>query len=152
MLSTEKQIEELNELIRWDHDAMGAYDEAIAAVSEATIQQPLIQFRADHERHVSDLSAIVRRLGGEPASRADFRGVIRKTMTKIAGLIGAETVLKAMRSNEEALNKTYQHHLMLDFPTDVLEVIRRNRQDEERHLAWVEDALRARLWEQPAHP
>jgi hypothetical protein len=80
-------------------------------------------------------------------------GVARKTMTKIAGLLGAEAVLKAMKSNEEAPNKAYKHHAEMDFPPDVLEVIERNYQDEKRHLQWVIEALRTRPWEQaPAHP
>jgi uncharacterized protein (TIGR02284 family) len=152
-LSTDKQIEELNELIRFDFDAIGAYNEAIAHVKEESITQPLVQFRGDHERHVSDLSAIVRRLGGQPVDRAGFKGVVRKTMTRIAGLVGTESVLMAMKSNENVLNKTYAHHAALDFPSDILDVIKRNYADEQRHLAWIEQALRTRLWEQtPAHP
>ena len=59
-----------------------------------------------------------------------------------------------MRSNEEVLNKTYAHHLALDFPEDVKAVIRGNYGDEQRHLAWVEQALQTRLWETGvgAHP
>jgi rubrerythrin len=82
-----------------------------------------------------------------------LKGIVRKTMTKIAGLIGEEIILKAMKSNEEALNKAYNHHVSLDFPADILDLIKRNYEDEKRHLQWVEQALRTRLWEQPAaHP
>ena len=153
-LSIEKQIEELNELIRFDYDAIGAYHSAIDDISEIAVRQPLTQFRGDHERHVVDLAAIVRRLGGSPVESPGLKGIIRKTMTKVAGLGGTELTLKAMRSNEEVLNKTYAHHLSLDFPDDIKEVIRRNYSDEQRHLAWVEQALQNRLWETGAgaHP
>jgi uncharacterized protein (TIGR02284 family) len=153
-LSIEKQIEELNELIRYDHDAIGAYNAAINDIKELQIRDPLIQFRGDHERHVQNLSAIVIRLGGKPVESPGIKGVVRKTMTKVAGLGGTELTLKAMRSNEEVLNKTYAHHLSLDFPDDVKEVIRQNYGDEQRHLAWVEQALQTRLWETGvgAHP
>ena len=75
-------------------------------------------------------------------------------MTKVAGLGGTELTLKAMKSNEEVLNKTYAHHLALDFPEDIKQVIRSNYGDEQRHLAWVEQALQTRLWESGvgAHP
>src|SRR5205814_3393377 len=126
-LSLEKQIEELNELIRFDHAAVDAYTEAIDAVQrQPTVSDPLTRFRGDHERHISELSAVVRRLGGKPTERVDLAGGARKVMTKIAGLVGAETVLKAMKSNEEAINKAYNHHSTLDFPVDVLDLIRRN--------------------------
>jgi uncharacterized protein (TIGR02284 family) len=146
-LSTEKIIEELNELIRYDHDAVGAYNSAINDIKEIPVRDPLIQFRGDHERHIVDLSAIVRQLGGDPVEAPGLKGVIRKTMTKAAGLGGTELTLKAMRSNEEVLNKTYAHHLTLDFPDDIKAVIRRNYGDEQRHLAWVEQALQNRIWE-----
>jgi uncharacterized protein (TIGR02284 family) len=146
-LTTDKIIEELNELIRYDYDAIGAYEAAINDIQEMSVRDPLIKFRGDHERHVVDLSAIVRRLGGNPVEHPGFKGVVRKTMTKVAGLGGTELTLKAMRSNEEVLNKTYAHHLSLDFPDDIKEVIRRNYGDEQRHLAWVEQALQNRLWE-----
>ena len=146
-LSSEKQIDELNELIRFDFDAIGAYNSAIDDVKEIQVRNTLIQFRDDHDRHVQNLSAIVERLGGRPVDSPGFKGVIRKTMTKVAGLGGTELTLKAMRSNEEVLNKTYARHLALDFPDNVKEVIRKNYGDEQRHLAWVESAIKTRSWE-----
>jgi uncharacterized protein (TIGR02284 family) len=152
-LPTDKIIEECNDLIRFDYDAIGAYNEAIDAIDDPSIKSPLIEFRSDHERHVLDLSSIVRRLGGEPASRPGARGVVRKTLTKVAGLVGPEATLRAMKSNEEMLNKQYGNRSKLDFPADVLAIVTRNYQDEQRHLRWVEEALKNRLWEQrPAHP
>jgi uncharacterized protein (TIGR02284 family) len=153
-LSIDKQIEELNELIRWDLDAISAYDGAINDLKEAPVRDPLIQFRGDHERHVANLSEIVRRLGGTAAESAGLKGIVRKTMTKVASLGGAELTLKAMRANEEVLNKTYAHHLSLEFPDDILDVIRQNYGDEQRHLAWIELALQNRVWESgtTAHP
>ncbi len=146
-LTIDKQIEELNELIRFDFDAMAAYDAAINDIKALVVRDPLIRFRGDHERHVQNLSQIVIRLGGKPAEGPDMKGLVRKTMTKVAGLGGIELTLKAMKSNEELLNKTYAHHLTLDFPDDVKQVIRGNYADEQRHLAWVEQALQTRLWE-----
>jgi uncharacterized protein (TIGR02284 family) len=154
-ISIDKQIEELNELIRFDYDAIGAYNSAIDDIKEIEIRDPLIQFRGDHERHVQNLSVIVARLGGKPVEKPDVKGVLRKAMTKVAGLGGTEGTLKAMRSNEEMLNKTYAHHLNhFEWPDDIKDVIRQNYADEQRHLAWVEQALQTRLWETGAgaHP
>jgi len=151
-LSTKEIIEECNDLIRFDHDAIGAYDEAIDNLREPVLTEPLMRFRGDHERHVLDLSAVVRRLGGNPPEHPGARGVIRKTMTKVAGLMGTEMTLKAMRSNEEVLNKQYGERLKKEFPADILDIIRRNFSDEQRHLAWVEQALQLRLWEQQPTP
>jgi uncharacterized protein (TIGR02284 family) len=148
-LVIDKQIEELNELIRWDIDAIGAYTEAISAIKEPPIRESLTRFREDHERHIDELSSIVRRLDGTPPTATDLKGIARKTMTKVAGLMGTETVLKAMQNNERAIGSAYSRHLTFDFPGDVLEVLKRNYQDEQRHLAYIDQALRARSWEQP---
>lgn len=146
-LETNEVIEECNDLIRFDYDAIGAYDEAIDSIPEPILRESLIRFRSDHERHVIDLSAIVQRLGGNPPEKPGARGVLRKTLTKVAGLMGTETVLEAMRANEEVLNKQYASRANLAFPDDVLAVIARNYNDEKRHLAWVEQQLRDRTWE-----
>jgi uncharacterized protein (TIGR02284 family) len=152
-MTTDKIIEECNELIRMDRDAIGAYQEAIEKIEHPDMAQQLERFKGDHQRHVNELTAIVGRLSGTPAKKPDLKGAARKTMTKIAGLLGVEPVLMAMRSNEKALNETYERHSKMDFPADILDVIRRNYQDEQRHLAWVEDCLRTRPWEhKPAHP
>ena len=151
-LSHDKIIEELNELIRFDFDAIGAYDTAISGIHEPAARDPLVQFRADHERHIVELSAIVRRLGAKPVDKADLKGLARKTMTKIAELGGTELVLKAMHSNERVLVKAYMHHQSLDFPEDIAQLIHKNFMDEERHFAWVESALQSRIWETGASP
>jgi uncharacterized protein (TIGR02284 family) len=152
MLSTREIIDECNDLIRFDHDAIGAYDEAIESIHEPYIKEQLTLFRGDHERHVLDLSAVVRRLGGAPPEHPGLRGVIRKTMTRVAGLGGTELTLKAMRSNEEVLSKQYRDRLKKAFPGEILDLIQRNYADEQRHLAWVIDALQARLWQQQPSP
>jgi len=146
-IATKKLIEECNDLIRFDHDAIGAYQEAIEKIDTPVIRSQLEVFRGDHERHVVELSAIVRQHGGSPPEKPSARGIIRKTMTKIAGLMGIEPTLSAMRSNEKVLNEQYQKRLSLDLPAEVKEVIARNYGDEQRHLAWIEQAIRTRLWE-----
>ena len=152
-ISTDKVIEECNDLIRFDYDAIGAYDQAIDALKDPQLSQPLTSFRGDHQRHVTDLGSLVRKLGGTPPDAPGARGFIRKAMTKVAGLVGPEATLKAMKSNEEAINKAYNFHTTLDLPADVLELVKKNYEDEKRHLQWVTDALRTRIWEQPgAHP
>ena len=152
-LSIDKIIDECNDLIRFDYDAVGAYSEAIDHISEEHIRQQLIAFRGDHQRHITELSALVRRFGGDPPEMPGLRGIVRKTMTKVAGLVGTEATLRAMRSNEEVLNKQYANRSNLDFPPEVLQLIQRNYGDEQRHLAWVIQALDLRLWEQtPAYP
>ena len=146
-LSQDKIIEELNEVLQIDIDAVGAYQAAIDRIHELPIKQQLESFKADHERHVIDLKAIVQRCGGTPEKAPDIKGMMRKTMTALAGLVGAEACLRAMMSNERATNDVYARHVQKAFPPDILDVLRRNFADEQRHFAWVQSALQQRLWE-----
>jgi len=146
-IKTDKLIDELSDLIRFDLDAIGAYDEAIEKIDNSVIRSQLESFRADHERHVVELSAIVRQHGGSPPEKPGARGILRKTMTRIAGLMGVEATLSAMRSNERVLGDQYQRRLRLDLPSDIKAVVARNHGDELRHLAWIEQAIQQHLWE-----
>jgi uncharacterized protein (TIGR02284 family) len=147
VLGHDKIIEELNEVLQIDIDAVGAYQEAIDSISEMEIKRQLVEFQGDHQRHVADLGAIIQRLGGKAEKSIDVKGALRKTMTKVAGLVGTETVLRAMLSNEKATNDVYAKHVEKPFPDDILVVLRRNFGDEQRHYAWIDMALRQRLWE-----
>jgi len=151
-LSPAKILEELNEVLQIDIDAIGAYQAAIDALDQMEIKQQLLQFKGDHERHIVDLKVLIQRQGGDPEKRPDLKGMARKSMTKIAGLLGAEAILRAMLSNERATNDVYARHVAKPFPPEMLDLLRRNYGDEQRHYSWIEAALRQRLWEHPAAP
>src|SRR2546421_12564763 len=107
VMTPEKIIEELNEVLQIDIDAVGAYTSAIDAIDELPIKQQLESFKADHQRHIVDLKAIIEREGGKPRSMPDLKGALRKGFTAMAGLVGCEAALKAMLSNERATNNVY---------------------------------------------
>jgi rubrerythrin len=95
---------------------------------------------------------VVSRLGGRPPRLPGARGLLRRTMTRAAGLLGTEMMLRAMRSNEEVLNRQYRIRSERELPREVHDLIERNYADEQRHLAWVEEALKSRLWQQQPAP
>jgi len=148
-----QMIEKLNELIALDHDAVGAYEAAIDRIDVESIRAQLRQFQDDHRRHIYDLSAQVKRLGGVPRERPDAKGFILKGFTAITSMMGTEAALRAMQGNEKLTNTSYANALRENWPADLRTVIEQNYRDEQRHLAYVEDALRNRIWEQgTAHP
>lgn len=154
-IGMEQVIERLNDLIKLDVDAIGAYQQAIAACHENVIKQRLTAFQEDHRRHVDDLTRLVRNHGGEPAAaRPDVKGFFLAGMTAIRGATGTEGALKAMERNEKLTNKNYDEAARdPDLPGDVRVLIQRNLADERRHLAFIQDALRDRIWESaPANP
>jgi uncharacterized protein (TIGR02284 family) len=140
-------IEKLNDLIGLDYDAVGAYDAAIHRIDVESIRARLAEFREDHRRHIRDLSAQVRQLGGTPREHADAKGFILKGFTAVTSMMGNEAALRAMQGNEKLTNSSYGNALRENWPESVRHIIERNHHDEQRHLAYIEDALRNRIWE-----
>lgn len=143
----------LNELLMLDHDAVRAYASAIERISIPIVKERLTEFRGDHQRHIRDLTECINRIGGEPKDRPDFKGPFIQAMTALRSMMGDEQAIKAMKGNEELTNKKYSEALQEDFPADILEVVRRNYQDEVRHLQFINQIIDQRIWESAeAHP
>jgi uncharacterized protein (TIGR02284 family) len=145
-----KIIDKLNRLIALDIDAVGAYDSAIRACNSGVVKERLGSFKADHERHVRDLSEAVRLGGGTPRTTRDLKGVFIQGFTAITSF-GDQSALMAMRGNEELTTRTYKAALNDDDLPDTLRpLLQRNYGDEQRHLSWIQDALSRHVWEE--HP
>ena len=64
-------------------------------------------------------------------------------MTALRSAFGNESALKAMRSNEEVTNKTYDDALAEKaMPVHIRELVSKNRDDERKHLAYIEQRLK----------
>jgi uncharacterized protein (TIGR02284 family) len=144
-----KMIERLNDLIALDRDAVGAYEAAITRMDVESLRMSLREFQADHERHIQDLSRVVVSLGGTPRTKPDAKGVLLKGFTAVTSMMGNEAALQAMRGNELLTNRTYRMALEEEWNDETRAIIERNYSDEQRHLAFIEGALRNRNWEQP---
>jgi uncharacterized protein (TIGR02284 family) len=153
VMDKNKMIERLNDLIALDHDAVGAYEAAIDRMDVDFLRTRLREFQEDHRRHIRDLSQAVQQLGGKPREKPDVKGFILKGFTAVTSMMGTEAALQAMRGNENLTNRTYKNALNEEWSDDIRMIIERNYRDEQRHLAFIEDALRNRVWEQAAqHP
>ncbi|HEY3449419.1 MAG TPA: DUF2383 domain-containing protein [Myxococcales bacterium] len=140
---------ELSSLAQLDIDAIHAYDQAIHNIDVTSVREQLTQFKADHERHVRDLSVIIQRFGGQaPSFSPDFKGYVLQGFTALRSAMGTEGALKAMKGNEELTNRTYSNALGKGFPVDVLAVLQKNYADEQRHLAAINQWIGIRVWEQ----
>jgi uncharacterized protein (TIGR02284 family) len=145
----EDAVKKLNDLIHLDHDAIRAYRQAIDACDASEVKQQLTTFMGDHERHVKDLDAVVRTLGGTPVQGPDVKGFFIEGFTAILSH-GDRSALFAMRGNEELTTRLYDAARKASLPSEAMEVVEKNYQDEVRHLAWVKDALTRRIWEKKA--
>jgi rubrerythrin len=135
-------LDNLEKLIQLDVDATHAYDQAIKNVDELVIKEKLIQFQADHRKHIDLLSAKMLELGGTPPElTSDFKGFMISGFTALRSLTGTKGALEAMETNERLTNSRYEEMSKLAFPEDVSAIIRSNWADEQRHLAFIREAI-----------
>jgi uncharacterized protein (TIGR02284 family) len=140
-------ISALNDLIHLDMDAIKAYDQAIKACEHPVVAEQLRKFQADHSRHVTDLSKELTTLGEKPDARTDLKGFFIEKFTAITSR-GTRSALMSMMGNEQLTTSRYKAALELqDIPETAKAVVRTNYADEQRHLAWIKDALEKKIWE-----
>ena len=141
-MNREDIIDNLGKLIQLDVDATHAYDQAIKNVSEQIIKDKLIQFQADHRRHIDLLSAKVLELGGTPPElTSDFKGFIIAGFTALRGLTGSKGALEAMETNVRLAASRYEEASRKDFPVDIITIVQSNFSDEQRHLSFIREAI-----------
>jgi len=138
----------LNDLLQLDHDALQAYDLAIAALRGERHRETLRRFRADHERHVQELTELVRSLGAVPVQLPHLpSGAFKLAMQAIGGAAGRlgggdRAVLLAFKSNERQVRDKYRRVAdLVDLPPSMAATIRRAAADEATHYAWALEAL-----------
>jgi rubrerythrin len=142
----------LRDLVRLDVEAIDGIEAGHAAV-----RAHLESFRADHRRHVDELSSALRQAGhAVRLPRRDLIGLVAYGLTtlrtRFAAISPTESALRALRAYEQQTNERYAEALAVRWPPGVAALVRRMREDERRHLDYVETALRDRAWETGAHP
>jgi uncharacterized protein (TIGR02284 family) len=129
-------VKMLEHLMTLDYDAIDAYQAAIERLDNDEYASVLVQFKGDHERHVTELGPIVTQLGGEPPSGPGAKSFLTAGKVKLANLMGDEAILRAMKTNESDTNTAYEKALA-KAPIEAREVLQRGREDERRHLEWL---------------
>ncbi|MGE5476664.1 MAG: DUF2383 domain-containing protein [Bacteroidales bacterium] len=133
----------LEHLSRIDLDAVRAYTQAIDNVADDAIRDMLTAFRADHERHIENLSAELDKRGRQAPQTAHFSGFALAGFTGVAAGVAPAGALMAMQSNEVVTNQAYEMALAIDgLPDDLRQLLEANLADERRHLRTIRQWLR----------
>jgi uncharacterized protein (TIGR02284 family) len=128
----------LTDLVQLDYDAADAYQAAIDRLKNASWRAELSRFKADHLRHIEELSEVLTSMGHAPPREGDTKGYLTKGKVVIGGLMGDESILQAMRTNEEDTNTAYDRAVgFRDTPQTTRNILERAREDERRHRAWI---------------
>jgi rubrerythrin len=133
---------ELNDLLRLDHDAVQAYTLAIKLLENPDYRRQLEVFRADHERHIDELSQVVRSRDGTPLELPHLPSGAFKLAVQAVGAAGGDrAVLLAFKANERQIRDKYRRSARAPHPADVTSVLARAADDESRHYAWALETL-----------
>jgi hypothetical protein len=129
MEKNERAIEVLNDLIRINNDRIEGYEKAVNKTNETDLDLTAVfnQMAQESRKYANELTAQVRRLGGDPAS-----GTTASSERK--------SVLEECEYGEDAAQKAYEKALAPDneLPADVRSLI----QEEKRNLKNSHDTIR----------
>src|SRR5690606_8019590 len=135
-------IAELNDMLQLDHDAVQAYTIAIDNLENASYRETLVAFRGDHERHIEDLTRLIREHNGIPLELPHIpTGFFKRAVQRVGAMGGDKMILLAFKANERQVRDKYRRVAMMDHPPEVAEVLRRNAEDEQRHYLWALETL-----------
>lgn len=133
----------LKELIELEYAETDAYEEAVERLEAPTYKEKLIEFRADHERHIKEISALLKKNNHEiPQKGTVGKRLITTGKVILANIVGDNTILQAIKSNETDANMAYEriNNHKGKWP-EARELIKRGLQDGRRHRAWLETTL-----------
>jgi rubrerythrin len=132
------RIAMLNDLLQLDHDAVGAYSIAINATTDESRRETLRGFRADHERHIEEITRLIQDRGGKPMQSPHLPTGVFKLAVQKAGALGGETaLLLAFKANERQGRDKYRRAAESSDDLEVADVLARASEDEIRHYDWA---------------
>ena len=141
LVGTQKNFADaLKALIELDYDAIEAYKAAIDRLENENYKNELTKFKADHQRHVQQLNAILRSRGEKEIEGPSGKQWLTKGKVVIADIFGDDSIMQAMHSNEEDTNSAYERmNNHADKWPEAVEVLKQGLRDEKHHKQWIEE-------------
>ena len=134
-MSSEQTAQKLNALIHLEIDVVKVYEQALKHLDDDVLRGEVARIKADNERHILELSEVMRSLGHRPPPfTRDAKGMLMAGLAAIRSATGAEGALKAMRANARLLDETYEHALNWDLPIEVQAQLQSYEADQKRHI------------------
>lgn len=137
-------IAALNDLLQLDHDAVQAYTVAIDMVREPRYRERLVEFRADHKRHIEEIAGLVRERGGLPTEISHPTGPLKLAVQTLGAVVSDDALLLAFKAVERQARDKYARASSLVLAPEAAVIVRLAAEDEDRHYRWVEQTLRER--------
>jgi rubrerythrin len=145
IVGTETTLPNLVEnLLLLEHDAIAAYDQTIQRLENQSYKQKIADFKADHDRHVQELTQLATAVGAKPYREGDAKQMLTTGKVALASIMGDSAILTAMRSNEEDTVTAYERASRHTEATpEARTIFERAHADELRHREWMSNAASA---------
>ena len=134
--------EALYELCELDFDAIEAYEAAIRNLESSDYKLQLSEFKKDHQRHTEELKALLKKHDAKYPNGPSIKNILTQGKVIMGKLLGDQSILKAMHSNEIDTNTAYERLNQHDGKwQDSEDILRRGLMDEKKHKQWLEDNM-----------
>lgn len=118
-------------------DTIKAYEAVIAGLSDETVRSEWSRIIADTERHLLEMSEVLRALGeAPPAFRSDARGLALGIVAVCAGRAGTRRALGFGERLARRLLLRYDEALAAGLPLELAAQLQSDRAEVERHRAF----------------
>lgn len=135
-------LAELNDLLQLDYDAIQAYTVAVERLGDVESKNAIAAFREDHERHISELTQLIRSRGGDPINLPHLpTGIFKLAIQGVGAAGGDKGILLAYKSNERQARDKYRRAADRAHDPEVQALIQRAADDEQRHYSWALERL-----------
>ncbi|MDF3034133.1 MAG: hypothetical protein K0R76_1087 [Alphaproteobacteria bacterium] len=132
--------EALKELLELEYGAADAYGAAVERLENPEYRQKLEEFKGDHERHIQEISALLAKNHHDiPEKGTIGKQLLTTGKVVVANMIGDNTILQAMKSNEIDTNTAYERmQAHQNKWPEAEDMISRGLKDEKKHKEWLE--------------
>ncbi len=125
-------------LLLLEHDAIAAYDQTIARLENPGYKQTVASFKADHDRHVQELTRLAAMVGAKQHTEGDAKQMLTTGKVALASIMGDNAILTAMRTNEEDTVTAYERASRhTEATAEAQTLFKRAHSDEVRHRDWM---------------
>jgi rubrerythrin len=138
-------LEQLGALLEYDRRAVAAYTLAAERLRGTELRRRVQHFREDHERHIEELTRLMRAYGGGSSGRSGGFGVSGNGHDEGAedgeSFTTERPILRALKTLSRQGRDAYRLATCGGFPAEVSAVLRRAANDETIHYAWALEML-----------
>lgn len=135
-------ITALQELLELEYIASETYEAAINRLEDTEYKDKLSQFKADHQRHIQQLSSYLKKHKADVPQGPTGKQIMTISKVAIGKLFGDQAILQAMHDAEDDTNTAYERITQHKSKTkDCDEIVNAALADERKHRAWVEKTI-----------